>query len=236
MRGRTMRAVLLLVAALFAGAAPLRADVTPVDSAALERLIGRGVPVIDIRTPEEWRETGVIEGSHLLTFFDARGRYDVRAWLSGLAAIASRDEPFALICDSGGRSALVSRFSTRSSATGTSSTFPEGSRNGRRRAGRPSVPASRRRHRPPGDGAGSIVSGGPERVAGAAWARECRRGGDRGALRGVRGARGRACPDRIPPRTREDQRPRRWPGGARVTSATPAASSEIAANTARPLA
>ena len=71
----------------------------------------RGVPVIDIRTPEEWSETGVIEGSRLLTFFDAQGRYDVRAWLSELAVIASfRDDPFALICDSGGRSALVSHF------------------------------------------------------------------------------------------------------------------------------
>jgi len=101
---------ILLVAALLAGGPPLRADVTLVDNAALERLIDRGVPVIDIRTPEEWRQTGVIEGSHLLTFFDAQGRYDVRGWLSKLAAIASRDDAFALICDSGGRSALVSQF------------------------------------------------------------------------------------------------------------------------------
>ena len=71
----------------------------------------RGVPVVDIRTPEEWSETGVIEGSRLLTFFDAQGRYDVRAWLSELATIASsRDDPVALICDSGGRSALVGHF------------------------------------------------------------------------------------------------------------------------------
>ena len=105
-----MPKVILLVAALLAGATPLHADVTLVDNAALERLMQRGVPVIDIRTPEEWRTTGIIEGSQLLTFFDAQGNYDVRAWLSELAAIAARDEPFALICDSGGRSALISRF------------------------------------------------------------------------------------------------------------------------------
>ena len=80
------------------------------DNAALAGLLEGGAPVIDIRTPEEWRETGVIEGSHLLTFFDAQGRYDVRAWLSGLAAIVDRDEPFTLICHSGGRSALVGRL------------------------------------------------------------------------------------------------------------------------------
>ena len=106
-----MPRLMLLVAALLVGGTPLRADVTLVDSAALERLMQRGVPIVDIRTPEEWRETGVIEGSHLLTFFDAHGRYDARAWLAELASIASRrDDPLALICDSGGRSALVSRF------------------------------------------------------------------------------------------------------------------------------
>ena len=101
---------MFLVAAFIAGIAPLRAEVTHVDNAALERLLERGVPVIDIRTPEEWRETGVIEGSHLLTFFDARGRYDTRAWLSELVSIANQRETFVLICDSGGRSGLVSEF------------------------------------------------------------------------------------------------------------------------------
>lgn len=101
---------MILGAVLLAGTVALRADVSRLDSAELERFLERGVPVIDIRTPEEWRETGVIEGSHLLTFFDAQGRVDVRAWLRALTAIASRNEPFALICDSGGRSSLVGRF------------------------------------------------------------------------------------------------------------------------------
>lgn len=100
----------LVAAALLAAAMPLHAEVTLVDNAALERLMQRGVPVVDVRSPLEWRTTGIIEGSHLLTFFDARGNYDVRAWLSGLAAIAAPDEPVALICDSGGRTALISRF------------------------------------------------------------------------------------------------------------------------------
>ena len=98
------------VAVLLVGIAPLRADVTHVDNAALERLLHRGVPIIDIRTPEEWRATGIIEGSHVLTFFDAQGNYDFRAWLSELTAIAGRDDAFALICDSGGRSGVLSQF------------------------------------------------------------------------------------------------------------------------------
>ena len=58
----------VLVSALLVGSAPLRAEVTLVDLAALDRLRENGVPVVDIRTPEEWSRTGVIDGSHLLEF------------------------------------------------------------------------------------------------------------------------------------------------------------------------
>ena len=105
-----MLRTMILTLALLAGSAPLRAEVTHVDNAALERLLEAGVPVVDIRTPEEWEATGIIEGSHLLTFFDAKGNYDARAWLSALSAIAAPDAPVAIVCHSGGRSDIVSRF------------------------------------------------------------------------------------------------------------------------------
>ena len=105
-----MLRTLILTIALLAGSAPLRAEVTHVDNADLERLLEVGVPVVDIRTPEEWEATGIIEGSHLLTFFDAEGNYDARAWLSALSAIAAPDAPVAIICHSGGRSNVVTRF------------------------------------------------------------------------------------------------------------------------------
>ena len=105
-----MLRTMILTVALLAGSAPLRAEVAHVDNATLERLLEAGVPVVDIRTPEEWEATGIIEGSHLLTFFDAQGNYDARAWLSALSAIAAPDAPVAIICHSGGRSDIVSRF------------------------------------------------------------------------------------------------------------------------------
>ena len=103
---RSMIPMLVLLVA----AGSLRAEVTHVDNAALEGLIEAGVPVVDIRTPEEWAATGTIEGSHLLTFFDAEGHYDVRAWLSEFSAVAASDAPVAIICHSGRRSDIVSRF------------------------------------------------------------------------------------------------------------------------------
>ena len=78
-------------ALLVVGSMPLHADVIHVDSAELQQLRTEGVPVIDVRRPEEWSKTGVIEGSHLLTFFDAKGRYDLGQWMPALAAIAESD-------------------------------------------------------------------------------------------------------------------------------------------------
>lgn len=102
----------LLITALVAVSATVQAEVSDIDNAALVRLIASGVTVIDIRTPAEWNQTGVIEGSHLQTFFDELGRYDARAWMSAVRSIAAPDQPVVLVCHSGGRSSAVSRLLT----------------------------------------------------------------------------------------------------------------------------
>ena len=66
--------------------------------------------IIDIRTPHEWRETGVVKGSYTLTFFDERGNYDIERFLNGLNKIVKKDEKFALICRTGSRTGMVSNF------------------------------------------------------------------------------------------------------------------------------
>ena len=108
---------ILVVAALVIASELLRAEVTKVDVATLKQLREAGVPVIDIRTPEEWNHTGVIDGGHLLTFADAGGRYDIDEWASRLAAIVAPKEPIALICGSGRRSSIASRILDRQFAT-----------------------------------------------------------------------------------------------------------------------
>ncbi len=74
-----------------------------------KELMAQGVPVIDVRTAPEWKETGVIEGSHLLTFFDENGRYDVNTWMARLKEIAAPDQPVMLICRTGARSEVISQ-------------------------------------------------------------------------------------------------------------------------------
>jgi len=88
----------------------LRAGVSNIDNDELMRLIAQGVPVIDVRRPEEWAQTGVVEGSHLLTFFDKQGHYDLDKWMAELSRIAGPGDPFVLICRTGNRTRTISRF------------------------------------------------------------------------------------------------------------------------------
>ena len=99
-----------LCAALLVAATSLRAEIVYVDGPGLQQLLAAGVAVIDIRTPEEWSETGTIEGSHLLTLFGANGDHDIDAWLRMLDAVAGAGQPVALICHGGKRSAKAARL------------------------------------------------------------------------------------------------------------------------------
>lgn len=78
------------------------------DNAGLQSLAAQGVPIYDIRRPEEWRETGVIAGSRLLTFVDANGRVNPE-FLSRFAAEIGKDDPVILICRTGNRTDVLAR-------------------------------------------------------------------------------------------------------------------------------
>ncbi len=69
-----------------------------------------GKVLIDIRRVDEWRLTGVIDGAHLLTFFDAEGNADVAGWMVALEKIATPETTLVLICRSGHRTRIVLDF------------------------------------------------------------------------------------------------------------------------------
>ena len=68
------------------------------------------IKIIDIRTPDEWVETGIVKGSYTIMFFDREGNFSVEIFLRQLNMLVKKDEPFALICRVGSRTALVSEF------------------------------------------------------------------------------------------------------------------------------
>lgn len=84
------------------------ADVETINNIKVKSLISRGVPLIDIRSSIEWKKTGIIEGSHLITFFNEKGKVNLNKWMSAFNKVADTTKPFMLICASGVRSKFAS--------------------------------------------------------------------------------------------------------------------------------
>jgi rhodanese-related sulfurtransferase len=66
--------------------------------------------IIDIRTEMEWRQTGIVPGSHTITFFDDFGNYDVDKFLEEYHKIADKETLVGLICRTGSRTRMVTNF------------------------------------------------------------------------------------------------------------------------------
>ena len=81
---------------------------TNVDNAELKALIAQGVPVYDVRRAEEWRATGVVEGSHTLTYVDKSGRPNPE-FLPRFTAEVGKNDPVVLICRTGSRTDNLAR-------------------------------------------------------------------------------------------------------------------------------
>ena len=99
-------AVGLLLTALSACSEPPYINV---DNAELQMMLEQNIPVYDIRRPEEWRQTGVIEGSKLLTFVDANGRLRPD-FIDRFTAEIGQNDPVILICRTGSRTSTLARF------------------------------------------------------------------------------------------------------------------------------
>jgi rhodanese-related sulfurtransferase len=108
--GAIMIKKLSLLALLGLAALAANAEIINIDNAELARLASSGVPVVDIRTEGEWKATGVIAGSKLLTYFDENGKANPPQWLEKLKGVANSDQPVILVCRSGKRSRVASEF------------------------------------------------------------------------------------------------------------------------------
>ncbi|MDD2782449.1 rhodanese-like domain-containing protein [Sulfuricurvum sp.] len=73
-------------------------------------LVDSKIKIIDIRTPSEWKTTGLVKGSIPIMFFDEQGNYNAEAFLGKLNKVVKKGEKFALICNSGNRTQVVGTF------------------------------------------------------------------------------------------------------------------------------
>ena len=130
-----------IITLLLSFAASVHAQVINIDNAELARLSASGAAVIDIRTTPDWKETGVIAGSKLLTFFDEKGQSDPAHWLGQLKSLTKPGQPVILICRSGNRSRTVAQFMLQQAGYKTVYNVTSGI-NVWSREGRPVVPSN----------------------------------------------------------------------------------------------
>lgn len=75
-----------------------------------QKFIDSKVPIVDIRTAGEWRESGILAGAIPITFFYADRKPDVPAFLKELNAKVDTTKPFAIICHTGSRTSRLAPF------------------------------------------------------------------------------------------------------------------------------
>jgi rhodanese-related sulfurtransferase len=98
--------VILLLTILSACSEPPYVNI---DNAQLQTMLQDKVPLYDIRRAEEWRQTGVIEDSQLLTFVDASGRVKPD-FLDRFTGAVAKDDAVILICRTGSRTRTLARY------------------------------------------------------------------------------------------------------------------------------
>jgi len=96
---------------VFIMSSSLMAEFTTLTTKQVQEAIKKGVVVIDIRRDDEWKQYGIIEGSHKLTFFDGRNAYNIEKWMGQFTKIVKdQKQPFILVCAHANRTKVVGKF------------------------------------------------------------------------------------------------------------------------------
>ena len=66
--------------------------------------------IVDIRRHEEWRETGIIDGSITSTLFNKNGTANLVKFLSDVRDSATADQTILLICRTGRRTKIATDY------------------------------------------------------------------------------------------------------------------------------
>ena len=79
------------------------------DNKQLKTLLEQGTPIFDVRRPDEWRQTGIIDNSKLLTFVSANGQLNPE-FLPRFTSTVGKNDPVILICRTGNRTSQLARY------------------------------------------------------------------------------------------------------------------------------
>ena len=88
-------------------------EVINIGNKELKQLIKEGIPIVDVRTKDEWEKTGVISKSNLISMVDHNGKYSIENWLTNFTKLKLVNKSVVLICAVGGRSYYLSKLLNR---------------------------------------------------------------------------------------------------------------------------
>ena len=105
-----MRYFLTLLLFIFLNLNVAQAQDIEIEVAQLKNLLDNNAVLVDIRREEEWKQTGVIFGSMLSTFFNKDGTANINVFLSDLRENVSAEQTILLICRTGRRTKVATKF------------------------------------------------------------------------------------------------------------------------------
>jgi len=78
-----------------------------------QEIIDSKIPIVDVRTVEEWKSEGLLKDAIPIEFFNAQGKYNINAFLKELNEKVDTTKPFAIICHTGSRTSIIAPWMSK---------------------------------------------------------------------------------------------------------------------------
>ena len=100
--------ILLVIFVLFTKC--VNAEVINIDNKEFSNLIEKEVKIIDVRTQNEWKSTGIIKGSFLISLLNKNKKFIFEDWYEMFKNKFGNNKSIVFICASGVRSNYISHL------------------------------------------------------------------------------------------------------------------------------
>ena len=88
----------------------VNAEVININNRELSNLIEKKIKIIDVRTQNEWKSTGIIKGSFLVSLLNKNKKFIFEDWFAMFENNFGKNEAIIFICASGVRSNYISHL------------------------------------------------------------------------------------------------------------------------------
>ena len=88
----------------------VNAEVIDINNRELSNLIEKEIKIIDVRTQNEWKSTGIIKGSFLVSLLNKNKKFIFEDWFAMFENNFGKNKSIIFICASGVRSNYISHL------------------------------------------------------------------------------------------------------------------------------